>query len=553
MLKTLSIKNYALIDHLEIAFDDELSIISGETGAGKSILLGALGLVLGQRADSKTIRNGASKCTVEVLFDVAAYGLEPLFRQYEWEYDSECTLRREVHSTGKSRAFINDSPVGLNDLKLLGEQLIDIHSQHRNLLLNDSSFQLKVIDLLAGHTDAVSAYREQYRGYLRLKQRIKTLKEAFEQGQKEEDYIRFQYEQLKELNLREGEQKPLESELEMLTHAEEIKEALYRVDTLLSDEERGALSTLREAAGVLKNTIKVYPSIEASAGRMDGLFIDLKELLSDLASLSEGIEHNPERLSWLQSRLDALYSLEQKHRLSDSDELLQLKNEFESQLNQIESSAEDIVAAEKEMALIEKELNEQSLRLSEKRIAAARVFEKTLAESLQMLGMPNAAFRCEVARTTALEESGCDKITFLFSANKNQPLLPVADIASGGEISRLMLSIKTLIAGKTALPAIIFDEIDMGVSGEIADKMGNMMRELGRNMQVITISHLPQIAAKGKRHYLVFKEDTDTETLTRIRKLTNDERVTELARMLSGATLTDAALENARQLLALSN
>ena len=549
MLKTLSIKNYALIDHLEITFDDGLSIISGETGAGKSILLGALGLVLGQRADSKTIRNSATKCVTEVLFSIAPYGLEPLFRQYEWEYDSECTLRREVYSTGKSRAFINDSPVGLSDLKLLGEQLIDIHSQHRNLLLNDSSFQLKVIDLLAGHTEAVSDYKARYRDYLRLKHQIKTLKEAFEQGKKEEDYIRFQYEQLRELNPQVGEQKPLESELEMLAHAEEIREALYKADTLLSDEERGTLTALREVSGILRGTLKVYPSLAASAERMESLFIDLKELTADLASLNEGVEYNPERLSWVQSRLDSIYSLEQKHRLSDSDELLQLKGEFESQLNQIENSAEDIIAAEKEMASIEKELREKSRCLSEKRLAAARIFEKTLAENLRMLGMPNAAFKCEVVQTEALEESGGDKITFLFSANKNQPLHPVADIASGGEISRLMLSIKTLIAGKTALPAIIFDEIDMGVSGEIADKMGNMMRQLGTNMQVITISHLPQIAAKGKQHYLVFKEDTDTETLTRLKKLTDDERVTELARMLSGATLTEAALENARQLL----
>ena len=552
MLKTLSIKNYALIDHLEITFDDGLSIISGETGAGKSILLGALGLVLGQRADSKTIRNGASKCVVEVLFNVAPYGLETLFRQYEWEYDTECTLRREVHSTGKSRAFINDSPVGLNDLKLLGEQLIDIHSQHRNLLLNDSSFQLRVIDLLAGHADTVAAYREQYRVYLRLRQHIKTLKADFEQGQKEEDYIRFQYEQLKELNLQEGEQKPLEAELEMLTHSEEIKESLYKVDALLSDDERGALSVLREAAGILKNTLKVFPSLETPTERVESLYIDLKELLSDLASLNDGVEYNPERLLWVQSRLDMIYSLEQKHRVTDSDELLQLKNEFESQLNQIENSAEDIVAAEKELASIEKELHEKSALLSEKRSDAAQIFEKTLAGNLQMLGMPNAAFKCEVVRNEMLDDSGKDKITFLFSANKNQPLHPVADIASGGEISRLMLSVKTLIAGKTALPAIIFDEIDMGVSGEIADKMGNMMRELGTNMQVISISHLPQITAKGKQHYLVFKEDTDTETLTRIKRLSTNERVTELARMLSGATLTEAALENARQLLALN-
>jgi len=549
MLKNISIQNYALIDRLEITFDTGLSIISGETGAGKSILLGALGLVLGQRADSKTIRAGAAKCVVEVVFDIAPYGLDPLFQQYEWEYDAECTLRREVHSSGKSRAFINDSPVGLNDLKLLGEQLIDIHSQHRNLLLNDSSFQLKAIDLMAGHLAAVAEYRGQYREYVRLRQHIRALKETFDQGRKEEDYIRFQYEQLKELNLQNGEQKPLEAELEMLTHAEDIKEALHKVDALLSDDERGMLSGLKEAAGVLKNTSRVFPSLETSAERMDSLCIDLKELMSDLLSLNEGVEYSPERLSQVQSRLDSIYSLEQKHRATDSDELLQLKASFEEQLSKIENSADDITASEKELARIEGELNEKSARLSEKRADAARIFETTLADLLQMLGMPNASFKCELVRTEALDESGSDRVTFLFSANKNQPLHPVADIASGGEISRLMLSIKSLIAGKTALPAIIFDEIDMGVSGEIADKMGNMMRGLGEKMQVITISHLPQIAAKGQQHYLVFKEDTETETLTRLRKLTGNERVTELARMLSGSTLTEAALENARQLL----
>ena len=549
MLKTLSIQNYALIDRLEIAFGAGLSIISGETGAGKSILLGALGLVLGQRADSKTIRAGAAKCAVEVVFDIAPYGLDPLFQQYEWEYDPECTLRREVYSSGKSRAFINDSPVGLNDLKLLGEQLIDIHSQHRNLLLNDSLFQLKAIDLMAGHLTAVAEYHGQYREYVRLRQHIRSLKEIFEQGRKEEDYIRFQYEQLNELNLQDGEQKPLEAELEMLTHAEDIKEALYKVDALLSDDERGMLSGLKEAAGVLKNTSRVFPSLETSAERMDSLCIDLKELMSDLSSLNEGVEYSPERLLQVQGRLDAIYSLEQKHRVIDSDELLRLKAGFEEQLSKIENSADDITASEKELARIEGELNEKSARLSEKRADAARIFETTLAGLLQSLGMPNASFECEVARMDVLDESGRDRVTFLFSANKNQPLHPVANIASGGEISRLMLSIKSLIAGKTALPAIIFDEIDMGVSGEIADKMGNMMRELGEKMQVITISHLPQIAAKGRQHYLVFKEDTEAETLTRLRKLTGDERVTELARMLSGATLTEAALENARQLL----
>ena len=549
MLKNLSIKNYALIDALEIDFNAGLSVISGETGAGKSILLGALALVLGQRADSKSIRNGESKCVVEAVFDVKAYNLKNLFEVYDWEYDNECTLRREALSNGKSRAFINDSPVGLNDLKLLGDQLIDIHSQHRNLLLNDNSFQLQAVDLLAGHTEAVADYRSVFQNYLELKRQLKSLKQDFEQGRKEEDYIRFQYEQLAALNLQEGEQPPLESEQDMLANAEEIKAALYKADALLSDDERGAITILKETAGILKNTGKLYVRLDELTERINSLYIDLKDISSDISALNDAVEYNPERLLWVQERLNALYSLEQKHHVNSADELLQLKDEFARQLSAITNGEEEITALEKEIGGIEKQLNEKAAALSKKRKEAAAEFEQNLTARLLLLGMPNAAFRCEITDMEILGNTGKDKITFLFSANKNQPLRPVADIASGGEISRFMLAVKSLIAGKTALPSIIFDEIDTGVSGEIADKMGAMMQELGKTMQVISISHLPQIAARGKYHYLVYKEDTEVETLTKIRQLAHEERVMELARMLSGASLTDAAIANARQLL----
>lgn len=550
MLKSLLIKNYALIDHLEMNFADGLTIISGETGAGKSILLGALSLVLGQRADTKSVKEGAAKCIIEATFDIRQYHLEPLFVQQAWEYDdTECTLRREISASGKSRSFLNDSPVALNDLKLLGEKLIDIHSQHRNLLLGDTSFQLQTLDHLAKHQRLVEEYTEQYRTYTRLNRELEQLKERIEQSRKEEDYLRFQYNQLKEINIQAGEQQPLEEELEILTHAEDIKEALFKIENLLSAEQVGLLSQLKETIQTLTNISKLYPALNELSERANSTYIELKDITSEAHALNDNIEYNPDRQSWIQERLNTLYSLEQKHHVENADQLLNIQHELKQQLQSVENFGEEIKNKEKEIREQERQLQEKASKITEGRQKAAKEMRKTLIPRLVALGMPNAVFSCDILPEKEFLATGKDKVTFLFSANKNQQLRPVADIASGGEISRLMLSIKTLIAGKTALPTIIFDEIDTGISGEIADKMGEMMKEISQYMQVMTITHLPQVAAKGKQHFFVYKEDNEKETLTKIKLLSKQDRIIELARLLSGSALSEAAIANARELL----
>ena len=550
MIKSLLIKNYALIDHLEINFADGLTIISGETGAGKSILLGALSLVLGQRADTKSIKEGAAKCVIEAIFDISQYHLEPLFTEQEWEYDpTECTLRREILISGKSRAFLNDTPVALTDLKLIGEKLIDVHSQHRNLLLGETSFQLQTLDHLAKHQYLVEEYKEQYRTYIRLIREIEQLKKQAEQSRKEEDYLRFQYNQLKAINIQAGEQQPLEEELEILTHAEDIKESLFKVDNLLTAEQVGLLSQLKETIHTLANVSKLYPALHELLDRANSTYIELKDIASETHAINDNVEYNPDRLNWIQERLNTLYTLEQKHHVEDADQLLNLQYEIEQQIQSIENSGEDIKNKEKEIEKQKQQLQEKASKITEGRQKAAKEIRETLIPRLVALGMPNAVFSCEILPEKEFLATGKDNVTFLFSANKNQQLRPVADIASGGEISRLMLSIKALIAGKTALPTIIFDEIDTGISGEIADKMGEMMKEISQYMQVITITHLPQVAAKGKQHYFVYKEDDEKETLTKIKLLSKQDRIIELARLLSGSALSDAAIANARELL----
>ena len=550
MIKSLLIKNYALIDHLEINFANGLTIISGETGAGKSILLGALSLVLGQRADTKSIKEGAAKCVIEAIFDISQYHLEPLFTEQEWEYDpTECTLRREILISGKSRAFLNDTLVALTDLKLIGEKLIDVHSQHRNLLLGETSFQLQTLDHLAKHQYLVEEYKEQYRTYIRLIREIEQLKKQAEQSRKEEDYLRFQYNQLKAINIQAGEQQPLEEELEILTHAEDIKESLFKVDNLLTAEQVGLLSQLKETIHTLANVSKLYPALHELLDRANSTYIELKDIASETHAINDDVEYNPDRLNWIQERLNTLYTLEQKHHVEDADQLLNLQYEIEQQIQSIENSEEDIKNKEKEIEKQKQQLQEKASKITEGRQKAAKEIRETLIPRLVALGMPNAVFSCEILPEKEFLATGKDNVTFLFSANKNQQLRPVADIASGGEISRLMLSIKALIAGKTALPTIIFDEIDTGISGEIADKMGEMMKEISQYMQVITITHLPQVAAKGKQHYFVYKEDDEKETLTKIKLLSKQDRIIELARLLSGSALSDAAIANARELL----
>lgn len=552
MLRSLYIKNYALIDSLEIDFEQGFSSITGETGAGKSIILGALSLILGQRADTKTIKAGESKCVIEGAFDVSAYDLKAFCEEKGIEYDAHSyILRREILSSGKSRSFINDTPVPLTDLKELGNQLIDIHSQHQNLLLGDNRFQMQVVDLLSGNKELLKKYQNTFRRYKQAQHELEAAKESVLRSKEEEDYLRFQYESLGEATLIDGEQEELESELETLTHAEDIKSALYKVHLLLSDDERGIVTTLKESLNTIQSLNPVYANAEAIAQRLESSYIDLKDLSREVERYAGDIEFNPEQLAFIESRLDLIYSLEKKHRVSSVSELIDLYKELEEKINNIDNSDQEIERLEKELAEIENEVLAEAAILSENRHKASPFIEKELIGKVAYLGMPNVRFECRIEKRDKPDSTGIDDIVFLFSANKNIPLQPVANIASGGEISRIMLCLKSMIAGAMALPTIIFDEIDTGVSGEIAEKMGVIMKTMGEAMQVIAITHLPQIAAKGNVHYKVYKEDGKDRTTTHLVQLTADERLDEIARMLSGSVVTEAAKENAKVMLGL--
>lgn len=553
MLKSLFIQNFVLIDNLDIRFGKGFSVITGETGAGKSIILGALSLVLGQRADGKSIKNGSEKCVIEAVFDLSKYQLEPFFLSNDLDYDADsCILRRELYASGKSRAFVNDSPVSLSVLKELGSRLIDIHSQHQNLLLGDNRFQLKVVDVMAENEILLILYKKEFTRYQGLKKELKELKEQASKSKEEEDYIRFQLEQLNEANLRTGEQDELESEQETLAHAEEIKGALYKVSELLDGEEQGVSRLLKESLSTVDSLERYYPRAKEIAERIRSAYIDLNDLASDMEVLKEDVEFNPERLEWVNERLNTIYTLEQKHRVSTVDELIAIRDQYEKQLRAIDSFDEQIAQVDSQLEASYKELLQQAAVLSQQRRMAADAMADQLVRMVAPLGMPNTRFRVDIIARKEPESDGMDDIRFMFSANKRAELQPVAQTASGGEISRLMLCIKAMIAGFTALPTIIFDEVDTGVSGDIADKMGDIMQELGSKMQVFAITHLPQIAAKGEAHYFVYKEDTKERTLTRIKQLKGEERVREVARMLSGASLTEASLANARDLLGVS-
>ncbi len=551
MLQSIHIQNYALIESLDIDFHPGFSVITGETGAGKSIILGAIGLLVGQRADSKAIKTGANKCIVEARFQVSSYQMEAFFEENELEYENgECILRREVNASGKSRAFINDTPVSLNLMKEIGEKLIDVHSQHQNLLLNHEDFQLSVLDILAHDEPEVSAYRETYAAY---KQASRELKEAIalaEKNRQEEDYIRFQVEQLEEANLQPGEQEELEQESETLSHAEDIKAHLYKVDQILASDEMNLLSATKECMQTLQSISKVYTPAEEWVNRLDSCYIELKDLSHEIANGEEEVEFNPTRLEWVNERLNLIYSLQKKHHTDSVEELIQLAQEYRTQLDAITGSEHRIqeLTAQKE-ALYNKVL-EQAATLTQLRTQSAKAIEQYMQSYLIPLGMPNVRFAVELSPKNEPDATGMDNVTFLFSANKNGTLQNVASIASGGEIARVMLSLKAMIASAVKLPTIIFDEIDTGVSGSIAEKMALIMQEMGQsNRQVISITHLPQIAAKGKTHYKVYKEDTEVGTNSHIRQLNDEERIDEIANMLSGATLTEAALNNAKALL----
>ncbi|MFG5858325.1 DNA repair protein RecN [Dysgonomonas sp. Shenzhen-Wh21] len=550
MLRSLYIKNYALIDSLEIDFEPGFSVITGETGAGKSIILGALSLILGQRADMKAIKQGESKCVIEGSFDVSAYDLKAFCEEKGIEYDPDSyILRREILSTGKSRAFINDSPVSLTDLKELGGQLIDIHSQHQNLLLSDTRFQMQVVDALAGNKDLLSKYQQAFHQYKQSEKALAELREAVRKSKEEEDYLRFQIESLTEAALQEGEQEELENELETLTHAEDIKSALFKLHSLLSDDDKGIVLGLKEGLNTSQQLAKVYVRSEEISERLQIAYIDLKDLASEMDKLANDVEFNPERLAFIESRLDLIYTLQKKYHVNAVSELLALYEEFKQKIENIESSDQQVEALEKEVHEKSEKVFALAKQLTDSRTSITDSFEKDLTDRVAYLGMPNIRFRSEIITEKHPNIYGSDSVLFQFSANKNVPLQPVAEIASGGEISRLMLCLKSMIAGATALPTIIFDEIDTGVSGEIADKMGEVMREFGKNMQVLAITHLPQIAAKGKAHYKVYKSDDEHTTTTNLVRLSDEERLTEIARMLSGSTVTEAAIQNAKVML----
>ena len=551
MLQSIHIQNYALIESLDIDFHSGFSVITGETGAGKSIILGAIGLLVGQRADIKAIKTGANKCIVEARFNITSYQMETFFEEHDLEYeDGECILRRELLASGKSRAFINDTPASLAQMKALGEKLIDVHSQHQNLLLNHEDFQMNVIDILANDEEQLMSYKALYQDYKRTSRELTQLIEQAEKSRQDEDYLSFQVKQLEEANLQSGEQEELEQEAEILSHAEDIKASLYKVDQLMASDDTTLLSITKDCMQALQGISRVYGPAQEWIDRLESCYIELKDLANDIANAGEDVEFNPARLDFVNERLNLIYSLQQKHRVASVDELIAIAKELRTQLDAITSSDERI----QELTLRKEELYNKvkaSARiLTDVRTIAAQEIEKQMQAYLVPLGMPNVRFAVELTPSKEPYATGMDCVNFLFSANKNGTLQNVASIASGGEIARVMLSLKAMIAGAVKLPTIIFDEIDTGVSGSIAEKMALIMQEMGQaDRQVISITHLPQIAARGAHHYKVYKEDTETGTNSHIRMLTHEERINEIANMLSGATLTEAALNNAKALL----
>ena len=551
MLQSIHIQNYALIESLDIDFHSGFSVITGETGAGKSIILGAIGLLVGQRADIKAIKTGANKCIVEARFNISSYQLEGFFEEHDLEYeDGECILRRELLASGKSRAFINDTPASLAQMKTLGEKLIDVHSQHQNLLLNHEDFQLSVIDILANDEEQLTAYKALYQDYKRTSRELEQLIEQAEKSRQDEDYISFQVKQLEEANLQSGEQEELEQEAETLSHAEDIKASLYKADRLMASDDTTLLSATKDCIQALQSISRVYAPAQEWIDRLESCYIELKDLANDIAASAEDVEFNPARLEFVNERLNLIYTLQQKHHVSSVDELITIAEELRTRLDAITSSDDRIQELTQRKEDLYNKVKASARVLTDVRTIAAQEIEKQMQAYLMPLGMPNVRFAVELTSRKEPDAMGMDCVNFLFSANKNGTLQPVASIASGGEIARVMLSLKAMIAGVVKLPTIIFDEIDTGVSGSIAEKMALIMQEMGQaDRQVISITHLPQIAARGAHHYKVYKEDTDTGTNSHIRPLTHEERINEIAHMLSGATLTEAALNNAKALL----
>ena len=549
MLKHLYIKNYALIEQLDIDFSSGFSVITGETGAGKSIILGAIGLLLGQRADSKAVKTGCQKCTIEAQFDISQYNLNEWFNENELDIEEgECIIRRELTATGKSRGFINDTPVTVQQMKELGEMLVDIHSQHQNLLLQKTDFQLSILDIIADNEKLRSEYQSTYSEYKKNVRELEELKQMLSDSREKEDLMRFQLEELTVANLTDGEQEELEQEQEAATHTEDIKTALYEADNMLNGE-GAAIDILRQTNNKLSSVTSIYAKLSPLSERMESILIELKDIASEVSREAEDIDFNPERMAIVEERLDLIYTLQRKHHKNTIAELLQEQERLSEIISGIDNSDEAI----KDKELLCQKLLDAASKLADKlshtRSKASTKIEKDICKRLETLGMPNVDFQIHTEQGD-LTSTGRDIVSFMFSANKGMALRPVAQVASGGEIARLMLSLKALISATVKLPTIIFDEIDTGVSGKIAEKMAEIMKEMGNSgRQVISITHLPQIAALGTYHYKVEKHDTKDITTTVMRQLSNGERIDEIAQMLSGSDITDAAKTNAKELL----
>ena len=550
MIRQLYIKNFTLIDELDIELHEGFSVITGETGAGKSIILGAIGLLLGGRADTKAIKQGADKCIVEAHFDLSRYDLEALFNENEIVYDAQDTIiRREMTAAGKSRAFVNDTPVPLAMLKELGEQLMDVHSQHQNLLLNKQDFQLSVVDIIAQDAQQLADYQQGYTLLATLNTRLATLTSDMERNRENQDFMQFQYEELASAKLTDGEQEELEQRSETMSHAEDIKTALYEADNAMYDENYGAVGRVRAAMHALQDISKVMPQTNALAERLDSCHIELKDIADEVSQLLEDTDFDPQELDAVNSRLDRLYELEKKYHVDSVAELIAQRDGLRQKLDNIDNSDETLQEMRQQVEQQRTRCQKLADNLTKLRQQAAKEIERQLMERLVPLGMPKVRFEVSIS-SGDLGRNGQDEVSFLFSANTSTPLQPVAQVASGGEIARVMLSLKAMISGAVKLPTIIFDEIDTGVSGKIAEKMAEMMQEMGQHeRQVISITHLPQIAALGSHHYRVTKQETATGTTTRMQELTQQERISEIAQMLSGSDISDAAIENAKQLL----
>jgi len=549
MLTRLRIQNYALIRELDVDLRPGFSIITGETGAGKSILLGALSLILGQRADSSVLKDKSVKCVVEAVFRVDGYGFEELFLANDIDYDNFAIFRREINPAGKSRAFINDSPVMLKTMQDIGIHLIDIHSQNQNLELNNQSFQLMVVDICAGNQDLLSIYKDSYRDFRKLITDLDEAEERAEKSKADLDYFQFQFDQLYKAALVPDEQELLEKELELLTHAEEIKAGLSNVTELLNGENISALNQLKSSIGLITRMNSFFPDSKEFSQRLESLYLDLKDIAEEAGSIAEKVEYDPERITSISARLDLIFSLQQKHHVKSVEELIELRNSLEAKILAISTNEEEILRLTQLKEQKKNEIEDLSNHLTAKRQSVVAEIESRVLKQLLQLGIPNSKFKVEISPMQSPGTHGMDNVSFLFTANKNGVLCEISKVASGGEMSRVMLSIKALISKSKALPTIIFDEIDAGVSGEIAERMGIILKEISIDMQVINITHLPQIAAKGDHHFLVYKQDSESETTTRLKLLSKSERIEELAKMLSGENITSAAILNAEELL----